>query len=88
LLFNELLTAPLLGPELEAETGFKGELWLIDLSRFASVQAFATRFEQDGGRLDILVMNAAVGPVRAYHASPEGYENRLVATSHPGFILT
>ena len=35
----------------------------MDLSQFASVVDFANRFERDGGRLDILVMNAGVAPL-------------------------
>jgi NAD(P)-dependent dehydrogenase (short-subunit alcohol dehydrogenase family) len=48
--------------ELKAETGYsKAELWIIDLADFASVKHFADRFEREGGRLDILVENAAIG---------------------------
>jgi NAD(P)-dependent dehydrogenase (short-subunit alcohol dehydrogenase family) len=46
---------------IKAETGCKtAELWIVDLTEFASVRRFADRFEQEGGRLDILVANAAV----------------------------
>ncbi|KAJ7177415.1 hypothetical protein C8R43DRAFT_872411, partial [Mycena crocata] len=46
---------------LQAATGYKrSQLWLIDLSDFDSVKSFADRFEQDGGRLDILVENAGI----------------------------
>jgi NAD(P)-dependent dehydrogenase (short-subunit alcohol dehydrogenase family) len=62
--------------ELQAETGYKkAELWMIDLSEFASVKAFATHFEQDGGRLDILVMNAGISLRRGYESSVEGWES-------------
>jgi NAD(P)-dependent dehydrogenase (short-subunit alcohol dehydrogenase family) len=48
--------------ELKAETSYsKAELWIIDLANFASVKHFADRFEREGGRLDILVENAAIG---------------------------
>ncbi|KAF9460540.1 short-chain dehydrogenase [Collybia nuda] len=46
---------------LKRETGFKRvELWIIDLAVFASVLDFARKFEEDGGRLDIVVQNAGV----------------------------
>ncbi|KAJ7663850.1 hypothetical protein DFH06DRAFT_1087663 [Mycena polygramma] len=47
---------------LKASTGYlKAELWIIDLASFDSVKRFADKFERDGGRLDILVENAAIG---------------------------
>ncbi|KAG6856449.1 hypothetical protein H0H87_004414 [Tephrocybe sp. NHM501043] len=50
--------------ELQQETAYKGaKLWIVDLSRFSSVTAFAEKFEKDGGRLDVLVANAASVPV-------------------------
>ncbi|KAJ3507672.1 hypothetical protein NLJ89_g6172 [Agrocybe chaxingu] len=49
--------------KLREETGSKvAELWLIDLADFASVKAFVARYEQEGGRLDLLVENAAIAP--------------------------
>ncbi|KAF5323689.1 hypothetical protein D9619_012885 [Psilocybe cf. subviscida] len=49
--------------KIKEETGCQIiELWVLDLSSFASVIAFYERFERDGGRLDILVENAAVIP--------------------------
>ncbi|EIW75019.1 short-chain dehydrogenase [Coniophora puteana RWD-64-598 SS2] len=63
--------------EITKRTGYGStELWLIDLSSFASVKAFADRFEREGGPLDILVMNAAVLPVK-YEKSEDGWENAL-----------
>ncbi|KAF7371070.1 hypothetical protein MSAN_00741300 [Mycena sanguinolenta] len=48
--------------KLIVDTGYsKAELWIIDLADFSSVKQFADRFERDGGRLDILVENAAIG---------------------------
>ena len=38
----------------------KAELWMIDLSELSSVKKSVDRFEEDGGRLDILVQNAAM----------------------------
>ncbi|KAJ7770638.1 hypothetical protein B0H16DRAFT_1410926 [Mycena metata] len=59
---------------LKAETNYtKAEVWLIDLAEFESVTKFADKFEQDGGRLDILVENAAMA-VGAYEATEDGWE--------------
>ncbi|KAJ7249517.1 short-chain dehydrogenase [Mycena haematopus] len=47
---------------LKADTGYsRAELWIIDLTDFSSVKQFADKFEREGGRLDILVENAAIG---------------------------
>ncbi|KAJ3785145.1 hypothetical protein GGU10DRAFT_313593 [Lentinula aff. detonsa] len=56
-------------------TGYmRAEVWLLDLSSFDSVQAFADRFEKEGGgRLDILVENAAVAPLESYQKTKDGY---------------
>ncbi|SJK99042.1 uncharacterized protein ARMOST_02326 [Armillaria ostoyae] len=63
---------------LKAETGCqKTELWLVDLSRFSSVTAFANKFEADGGRLDILVLNAGVMPTKEYRTTVDGWESSL-----------
>ncbi|KAK0434634.1 hypothetical protein EV421DRAFT_1330211 [Armillaria borealis] len=55
----------------------KAELWLVDLSRFSSVTAFANKFEADGGRLDILVLNAGVIPDWEYRTTVDGWESSL-----------
>ncbi|KAJ6598434.1 hypothetical protein DFH09DRAFT_1131771 [Mycena vulgaris] len=63
--------------KLKAATGYTtAKLWIIDLADFASVKRFADRFEQDGGRLDILVENAAIGPA-AYEPTTDGWELSL-----------
>ncbi|KAJ7758547.1 hypothetical protein DFH07DRAFT_1024555 [Mycena maculata] len=63
--------------QIKAETGCKtGELWIVDLAEFASVQRFADKFEQDGGRLDYLIANAAV-VLPKYECSKDGYETAL-----------
>lgn len=60
---------------LRLETGYKNaELWLIDLSKFSSVLAFADKFDKDGGRLDYLIMNAGIATV-TYEATPDGWES-------------
>ncbi|SJL03428.1 related to enoyl-CoA hydratase/isomerase [Armillaria ostoyae] len=63
---------------LKKETDYqKAELWLVDLSRFSSVTAFANKFEADGGRLDILVLNAGVIPDWEYRTTADGWESSL-----------
>ncbi|PPQ80660.1 hypothetical protein CVT25_001622 [Psilocybe cyanescens] len=47
--------------QIKQETGCTtAEVWIIDLSSFASVISFADRLETECGRLDILVENAAI----------------------------
>jgi len=56
------------------ETGFTAvDAWSLELSQFSSVVDFATRFETDGGRLDIVVINAAVAMTSFAHTS-DGWE--------------
>ncbi|KAJ7042773.1 hypothetical protein C8F04DRAFT_1074729 [Mycena alexandri] len=63
--------------ELQATTGYKkGEVWIVDLADFASVTKFADKFEQDGGRLDILVENAAKAQL-IYEPTKDGWETSL-----------
>ncbi|KAJ6526942.1 hypothetical protein DFH09DRAFT_935822 [Mycena vulgaris] len=60
--------------KLKADTGYRSaELWIVDLADFASVKRFADKFEQDGGRLDILVENAGVN-IDKYGATKDGWE--------------
>ncbi|KAJ7696229.1 hypothetical protein B0H17DRAFT_864382, partial [Mycena rosella] len=56
------------------------KLWLIDLGDFQSVKAFGDRFEQDRGRLDILVANAAM-ETRKYTTTKDG------GRQHKSYIL-
>ncbi|KAJ6580891.1 hypothetical protein B0H19DRAFT_1251172 [Mycena capillaripes] len=63
--------------KLKADTGYsKAELWIVDLADFESVKQFGDKFERDGGRLDILVENAAIA-VDKYEASKDGWETSL-----------
>ncbi|KAJ6512135.1 hypothetical protein C8R47DRAFT_1093696 [Mycena vitilis] len=63
--------------KIQAETECTtAELWIVDLAEFASVRRFADKFEQDGGRLDILVANAAV-ILDKYEESKDGWETCL-----------
>ncbi|KAJ7156907.1 hypothetical protein C8R43DRAFT_1183379 [Mycena crocata] len=63
--------------KLKADTGYtKAELWIIDLADFDSVKQFADKFEKDGGRLDILVENAALAASKC-EISKDGWESSL-----------
>ncbi|KAF5316275.1 hypothetical protein D9619_006570 [Psilocybe cf. subviscida] len=64
--------------ELKEETGCKtAELWILDLASFDSVKAFADKFNKEGGRLDILVENAAVTPSEPVRTTSDGWEETL-----------
>lgn len=66
---------------IEKDTGFaKAELWSIDLTSFAQIIAFAEKFEKDGGRLDLLVMNAGILKI-TYEATADGYEQAYAPLS-------
>ncbi|KAF7308419.1 CS domain-containing protein [Mycena chlorophos] len=72
--------------ELAAETGYNdAELWIVDLLRFESVTAFADKWEADGGRLDVLVLNAGLSRM-VYEPAQDGWEASVfvnnVATPH------
>ena len=61
--------------ELKAETSYESaELWIIDLARISSVVDFAERFEKDGGRIDILLLNAGITPSAGQQLTVDGYE--------------
>ncbi|KAF8138046.1 short-chain dehydrogenase [Mycena galopus ATCC 62051] len=63
--------------KLKAATGYlNAEVWIIDLADFSSVKSFADKFEQDGGRLDILVENAGVTKSK-YESTKDGWETSL-----------
>ena len=68
--------------ELKAETGYESaELWIIDLARISSVVDFAERFEKEGTRLDILLLNAGIEPVPGQQLTADGYEQTSVIHS-------
>ena len=61
---------------LRTETGYdQAELWLVDQADFSSVKSFADKFEEQGGRLDYLILNAAVG-LQTYESTKDGWETR------------
>ncbi|KAG6918164.1 hypothetical protein DXG01_016149 [Tephrocybe rancida] len=74
--------------KLQTETGYKGaELWIVDLSKFSSVVAFVDKFEQEGGRLDILVANAATATLE-YSTTPDGWESSLQVNCMSLFLIS
>ncbi|KIJ53207.1 hypothetical protein M422DRAFT_64730 [Sphaerobolus stellatus SS14] len=65
--------------EIRKDTGIGKELvaWQLDLSKFASVNAFVAKFEAEGGgRLDLLVSNAAVSPIK-FAKTEDGWEQSI-----------
>ncbi|KAG6918159.1 hypothetical protein DXG01_016144 [Tephrocybe rancida] len=73
--------------KLHNETGYKGaELWMVDLSRFSSVVAFIDKFEQQGGRLDILIGNAAA-MTSDYSTTEDGWETSLQVNCLSLFLI-
>jgi len=77
--------------KLKSQTSYSNaELWIIDLSNFESVKQFATKFEDEGGRLDILVMNAGMGN-GVYESTTDGWEATIqvndIATSLLSLLL-
>ena len=49
-------------------------MWIIDVSSFASVKALGDRYEKEGHRLDIVVMNAAILPSPTPTMTDDGWE--------------
>lgn len=67
---------------IKQATGLKtGEVWLIDLKSFASVNAFAERFDKEDERLDILVANAAILASKDIVTTSDGWEETCVYSS-------
>ncbi|THU86152.1 NAD(P)-binding protein [Dendrothele bispora CBS 962.96] len=63
--------------DLKQATGFDAvELRIIDLSNFASVCDFATKYTKEVGKLDVLVANAAMLPA-SYESTVDGWEMSL-----------
>ncbi|KZO96052.1 NAD(P)-binding protein [Calocera viscosa TUFC12733] len=63
--------------DIRDDTGYEPECWVLDLASFESVRGFAERFEREGGgRLDILIENAAVS-FPTYETSEDGWETML-----------
>lgn len=69
-------------------TGFKNaELALVDLSKFASVSAFADAFVRDGSQIDILVYNAGVA-FPHYVSTGDGWEEMIQVNNLSAMLLT
>ncbi|KAK6977494.1 hypothetical protein R3P38DRAFT_3123265 [Favolaschia claudopus] len=63
--------------KLRQETGYtKGELWIVDLADFRSVISFVDKYEREGGRLDILLANAAMEPGK-FVPTKDGWESTM-----------
>ncbi|CAL1707381.1 unnamed protein product [Somion occarium] len=63
--------------EIARETGYtKAEGWVLELSDFSSVIAFAERFENESVPLDILVCNAAIA-LPHFQKTIDGWETVL-----------
>ncbi|KAJ7617176.1 short-chain dehydrogenase [Roridomyces roridus] len=73
--------------KIQQDTGYtNAETWVVDFADFASIKRFADRWEQDGGRLDILIANAAAEPGR-YVPTKDGWETTL-GVNYLGVSLT
>lgn len=61
------------------ETGFAAvEAWPLELASLASVKAFVSRFNEDGGDLNLIVENAGIA-TREYNLTMDGYEETYVS---------
>ena len=68
---------------MKTETGYESpELWVIDLAQISSVVDFAERFEKEGGRIDILLLNAGIAPATGQELTADGYELVSVVRSY------
>lgn len=71
---------------IQQATGFNNaELALVDLSKFASVSAFADAFTRDGSQIDILVYNAGVA-FPHYVSTGDGWEE-MIQVNHLSAVL-
>lgn len=52
------------------------DVWTLDLSSFASVQAFADQISNDPDTLDVALLNAAVSKLN-FHATKDGWDETL-----------
>ena len=78
---STLLTLTHFDVAIQKETGFNNvEYGSLELSEFASIKAFADRFEKDDGDLDILVANAAIATFE-FSLTSDGYDRAYVSIS-------
>jgi len=74
--------------DIETATGYsKAELYLVDLSSFASVDSLGAKFEQEGLTLDILVYNAGILMDKHEHTS-DGWEPTLQVNALSAMLLS
>jgi len=75
--------------DIRATTGCRTlEAWVVDLSDFKTVSAFADRYAKDGGdRLDLLVMNAGINTFN-YRQTVDGWETTLQVNHLATALLT
>ncbi|THH16049.1 hypothetical protein EUX98_g9365 [Antrodiella citrinella] len=73
---------------LQQETGCESVVsWPLELSDFASVKAFADRFQREGGgQLDILVLNAGMISLE-YNVTADGHEETIQVNHLSGALL-
>lgn len=62
---------------IKSSAGFGGiEVWDVDLADFASIKAFASRYEKEGGgHLDLLVMNSGITTIE-FAETKDGWESQ------------
>ncbi|RUS34626.1 hypothetical protein BC938DRAFT_479455, partial [Jimgerdemannia flammicorona] len=74
--------------EIKAATGFQDiEPWDLDLASFASVRAFARRFDESGLQLHVLLNNAAVVMPPEFRTG-DGFETTLQVNHLSTMLLT
>ena len=52
------------------------EIWELDMDSYTSIHTFAKNMERNLSRLDVLILNAGVNPVK-YKTGPEGWETHI-----------
>ncbi|CAF9918304.1 MAG: hypothetical protein ALECFALPRED_000640 [Alectoria fallacina] len=78
--------------QIEDRTSRKGvvEVWELDMDRFARIESFYKRVEQELPRLDVAVLNAGASP-KDYALTAEGFETILqvnvIGTALLGLLL-
>ncbi|KAG6899469.1 hypothetical protein C0993_010065 [Termitomyces sp. T159_Od127] len=73
--------------KLQEQTGYEdAELWMLDLSEFSSVIAFADKFVKECGRLDYLIENAGMA-ADTYAVTKDGFEQTLQVNCLSLFLL-
>ncbi|KAG6867790.1 hypothetical protein C0993_011057 [Termitomyces sp. T159_Od127] len=73
--------------KIKEQTGYEAaELWMLDLSEFTSVIAFADKFVKECGRLDYLIENAGMA-TDTYAVTKDGFEQTLQVNCLSLFLL-